>query len=147
MVANGEFVVPGRDGAELLEPVDQALHPAAFAIGGAVEARVAALRAERRADGTDAAAAQVAAHRRTAVALITGKALWSQPWPPPPAARHVAARQQLGQRDLLVALTTRYDEDDGLALSLRAEVDLRAEAAPTPAERLVTAPFFAPAAC
>jgi hypothetical protein len=63
-------------------------------------------------------------------------------------ALHPAAGHQLGEDDRFMPLAGFQQEGQELALSLGAEVDLRAEAPLTAAERFgLGVPFFAPTAC
>src|SRR5205814_7307710 len=103
--------------------------------------------APARDDDPDAAAAQIAAGGPAAVPLIPRNAIRAQPRPATSRAAHRPTFQQRPQRQLLVALATGHDQDDGLATTLSADVELGAEATATPAKGVIEAPFFAPAAC
>src|SRR6478672_11754600 len=76
MIGNLQFFVTGRDGAVLLEAIDQALHAVALPIGGPIEAdptpRLGGAAGNHR---PDAAAAQVGAHRAAGVALVADDAV------------------------------------------------------------------------
>jgi hypothetical protein len=148
MVVGGAFLVPGGDAPTLLEPVEQALHPVALAVGLLVEARPAALVGLGRDHRPDTAPAQGCAHRLAGVALVARQAARAQPWAPAPGALDGAPARQRRQRDLVVALARSQDEDDRLAVPLGPDVDLRTDPAPGAAERFGRwVPPFAPAAC
>src|SRR3712207_8508217 len=78
-VVGGALFVAGGDAAELLEAVDQALHPVAPPISGAAEAGPAALVALAGDHRPDVPPPQMAPGGRAAVALFPGRA------PRPPA--------------------------------------------------------------
>src|SRR5215212_5492136 len=73
-VVGGALLVAGGDAAELLEAIDQALHPATPPIGGAVEGGLAALVALAGDPRSDVPAPQMASDGRAAVALVAGRA-------------------------------------------------------------------------
>src|SRR3712207_7653060 len=72
-VVGGTLLVAGGDAPELLEAVDQALHPVAPPISVAVEVGLAALIALARDHRPDAPPPQVASRCRAAVALVAGR--------------------------------------------------------------------------
>jgi hypothetical protein len=147
VVGRGELVVAGGDGPELLEPVDQALDAVAVALGRPVESRTAALALLGRDDRPDAALAEALASGPAAVALVARHPLGAEARTPAPGPFDGAAVEQVGQGHLLVALPSGQDRDDRLAAGFSAEVNLRAEAALAPAERLLAPLLRAPAAC
>ena len=147
MIGLGALVVASGEGAALFEPVDQALHAIALAIGGPIEGGTAALASAGRDNRPDAALAQAPPDGRAAIALVAGQALGAEPWPARAGPLDGAAVEQLGQGHLLVALPSGQDRAEWLAAAFGAQVNLRAEAALAAPERLL-APFFrAPAAC
>src|SRR5215207_9328248 len=154
MVAKGEFVVAGGEGPELLEAVEEPLDQVALAVGGAVEPRVRAFRGAGGNDGRDATPPQRAPHGAAAVALVTGHARRPQPWPPTTRTRNRRLLHEGGQRQVLMPLARRQHDRQRFATALGTGVEFGAEAAATPAKRLVgrrlrgaAPPFLAPAAC
>src|SRR5215211_8564106 len=114
MEADGEFVVAGGDGPELLAAVDQPLDAFPFPVGGAVEAHAAArLVAQARDHRADPAPPQVAPDLPSGVALVA-----RHPRRPDadPAARppHRAALQQRLDPGRLLALAAGQHPRDGL---------------------------------
>src|SRR3712207_1455929 len=82
-VVVGALLVARGDAAELLEAVDQALHPVAPPISGAVEMGLAPRVALARDHRPDVTAAQAAPRGRAAVALVAGRTPRPQPGPGP----------------------------------------------------------------
>ena len=140
--------VARREPPELFQPIDQPLHPIAFALDRPVERPRAALVRLAGDRDPDAAPPQVGPDLAAAVALVADDPLRAQPWPstPPPFDRPLL--QQLLEGRRLVALAGGQDEGDRLAVARGADMHLGAEAALAPSERLgLWVPFFAPAAC
>jgi hypothetical protein len=147
MIADSQLLVAGRYSSELLEAVEQPLHLVPFAVGDPIEPWVDRVGRTVGNHVADAAPLQILPHGPAAVAFVSRQSVGSQPGPTTPRTLDCARFQQQRQRQLLMALPAGQREDDGLATALGAEMDLGAESAATPAERL-WAPFFrAPAAC
>jgi len=148
MVVGGTFLVAGGNPSALLEPVDQPFDAVALAVGGAVEARGAALVALAGDHHPNAASAQRLAHWRAAVALVAHQAPRTQPRASATSAFERAPVDQCRERHLVVPLPRGQDEDDRLALALGPDVDFGAEPTARAAERFGRGiPPFAPAAC
>jgi hypothetical protein len=140
--------VARREPPELFQPIDQPLHPVAFAVDRPVERPPAALVRLARNRDPDPAPPQGGPDLAAAVALVTDDPLRAQPRPSTPRPFDRPVLQQLLEGRRLVALTGREHKGDRLAVALGAELDLGAEAALAPSERLgLWVPFFAPAAC
>ncbi len=146
-----EFLVPCRHPAELLEPIDAALHAVALPIELPVKGALRALVALGRDGAADAMLAQVAADCTAAVALVADEALGASARPTSPARTlDGSCLQERDEDALLVALTSRQQQGEGLAVPLGADVELGGEAASAPPERLLVLPPLtrrAPAAC
>jgi hypothetical protein len=140
----GQLVVAGGNRPILIQATDQPLDLIARAVGDAGEAPLLRLVRPPWDDRADAPSGHLAADRRAAVAPGASQALGPPPRAaaPPPLDR--PRIEQAGQGALLVALPRRQHRRHRLAAALRADVDLAAEAAPTAAKGLVTAPFPPP---
>ena len=147
-VAVAALVVAGGQAAKLLAAIDQTFHPMAQAVGGAVERpppRFSPLVRDRVADTPPPAVRPIAP---PGVPFVPDHAVG--PHPRPPAARPLdrALLEQLLEDGDFVLLAGREQQRQQLAPALRAEMDLRREAALAAAERLGRGvPPFAPAAC
>jgi hypothetical protein len=147
-VAGRALVVAGGQAAVLLTAGDQVLHPVAQAIDGAVE-RPAPLFIASPWDGVaDATPPTVGAADPAGVALVAHDSTRPQARPAPTGATDRPLLQQLLEGGRLVPLARGQHQRQELAAALRAEVDLRREAALALAQRFRRrVPPFAPAAC
>ena len=133
---------------ELVQPIDQPLHPVAFAVERPVEWAGAPLVCRAGDGAADAAPPQVCPDRPTAGALVAHDAPGPQPRTPAPRPFDRPLLQQLLEGRRLMALARGQYKGDRLAAALTAEMDLGAEAALAAAEGLGwRVPLFAPAAC
>src|SRR5215212_9568209 len=103
MIVDGAFLVASCDAARLLEPVDQALDAVALAIGGAIEAGIAALIAFSWDHWGDTTASQAAARGRTGIGFVAGNLERAQPRPASPRSADRPLIEQPLQGDLLLA--------------------------------------------
>src|SRR6185312_2450214 len=136
----GAFFIAGRDAARLLEAVDQALDAVALAIGGAIEAGIAALVALGRDDRGDAAAPQTAARGRTGIGFVAGNLERAQPRPAPSRAADRPLIEQPLQGGLLVTLAPGQHRRDRAAVAFGAQVQLGREAPLRAPQRLALTP-------
>jgi hypothetical protein len=101
----------------------------------------------------DAPATQMALDLLTAVALVSRYPIRSETWMSSPQALDRSSLHQRLEHDLLVALSSRQQQNHGFASSLSSDVDLGPKAALAPPEclvripRVVDPPFCAAAAC
>ena len=147
-VAVGPLVVASGQAAELLAAVDQPLHSVAQAVRRAIERPAAALRAPTRDGVPNPPAPTVRSMGAPRVAFVAHDAIGPPPGPPAPRAPHGPLFQELLEDRRFVLLAGRQGQRQQLAVALRAEVDLRREAAPAAPERFGRrVPPFAPAAC
>src|SRR5215211_113955 len=147
MVTNLQFLIARGKRAVLLEAVDQTFDRVALAVGALIEADAAArFDAAARDDRADVASAQITAGAVPRVRLVADDPRRPGAGAAPRTADRAGLQQQ-GQHRPLVAVAGRQAEDERLATPLAAEVDLRRKPALTAPERLITAPFLAPAAC
>jgi hypothetical protein len=148
VVGDLQFLVAGGNGPVLLEAIDQPFDGIALAVGGAIEADAAPrFGAAAGNDGPDVAAAQVGSLRSPRLTLVAGDPIRPHPGPTAAWALDRAGLQQGRHLAGLVALARSQDGADRLAAPLGAEVDFRRKPATGAAERLIAAPFLAPAAC
>jgi hypothetical protein len=148
MVGDLQFLVAGGNSPMLLEAIDEPLDAVAFPIGLAIEAH--ATPGLGRAPGNDGAnppTAQRRADRASRIALVASDTLRPPARPATTRSLDRTCLQQGGHLARLVPLSRGQDGADWLAAALGAEVDFRCEAAAGTAERLIAAPFLAPAAC
>ncbi len=150
-VVLGTLFVASGDAAELLEAVEEPLHPVARPVSLPVEASSATLIALGGNHRPDVASAQVLARGLPGEGLVSGYAPRSQTRTAAPP-RDRATIEEGWKSRAVVALATGQLKGDGLAGTLGSDVDLGREPAPAPAERLARDPPFssirrAPAAC
>src|SRR5215210_7077391 len=129
--ALGALVVAGGQGAELLAAVDQPLGEVAAAVGGAVERAAAALGPQARDGLADASPPAVGAVFTAGVALVADHPLGADRRPTAAGTIDRALLEQLLEDGRLVLLAGREHQRQRPAAALGAQVDLRAEAAPT----------------
>jgi hypothetical protein len=142
------FLVSGRDAAELLQPVHQALHPVAHSVEGAIEPPRARLIASGRDDRTDLATTQRSTHRAAAVRLVADQGAGPTAGTPTAVAAEGAAVHQRVKDGGFVSLPRRQHERQRLTPTFGAHVKLGREAALAGAEPFrFWVPPLAPAAC
>src|SRR4051794_7544985 len=148
LVAGRPLVVADGQAAVLLAAGDEVLDHMASAVDGAVERPGAVLVAAAWDGVTDAAPPAVGAPGPAGVALVARDPIRPDARAAPAGPSDGALLQQPLEGGGLVALARGQHHRHRLAAALRAEVDLRREAAPAPAQRLGRwVPPFAPAAC
>jgi hypothetical protein len=148
MVGDLQFLVAGGNSPMLLEAIDEPRDAVAFPVGLAIDAH--ATPGLGRAPGNAGAnppAAQRWADRASRIALVAGDTLRPLAGPATTRSLDRTRLQQGGHVARLVPRSRSQDGADWLAAALGAEVDFRREAAAGTAERLIAAPFLAPAAC
>src|SRR5215210_1733815 len=132
-VAVRALVVAGGQTAELLAPIDQPLDPIPQAVRCPIE-------------GPTPPAVRAIAPPR--VPFVPDHAVGPQPGPPAAGPAHRALLEQLLEHRDFVLLAGGEHQGQQLAAALRAEMDLRREAALAAPERFGRwVPPFAPAAC
>ncbi len=150
-VVLGALLVAGGDAAELLQAVEEPLHPIARPIGLPVEAAALGLIALGGDHRPDAAAAQVSPRGPARIGLVARYTPGPQAGAAPLAADR-AGIEQGGKGRAVVALAPAQGEGDRPAMALGSDVDLGREPTAASPERLVRDPPFsptrrAPAAC
>ena len=147
-VAVAALVVPGRQAAELLAAIDQALHPVPQPVRGAVERSAAPLGPLAGDCVADAAPSTVRSIPPPGVAFVADHPVGPQAGTAPARPSDGALLQQPLEDGGLVLLARRQQQRQQLAPALRPEMDLGREAALAAPERLRRrVPPFAPAAC
>src|SRR3712207_4846059 len=126
-VVGGTFLVAGRDAPDLLQAVEQALHPVARSISLSVETGTATLVRLGRDHGGDAPAPQVLPRGAARKGLVAHHASGPKARTTPLAADR-AGIEQRRTSDVVVALAPGQVEGDRLAASLSPDVDLGREA-------------------
>lgn len=145
-VGPGELVVSGREATVLLEAADQSLDDISLAIGAPIHHPGPGLGPELRDDRRNAATAEMIANPGARVAAVTEQRPWPHAWSPWSEAPDRSAAHQVFERGLLMAFAGSELEGDRPSTALAPKVELAAEAATRPPERLVLLPPFAPAA-
>jgi len=147
-VVRGALLVAGRNATELLQPVDQALDDVARPVEDPVKQRGARLVASRCDDRADPVEPQVGSYCPGAVAFVAYQGARTAARSSTTSAGHGPLIHQLVEDDRLVPLPGRQHEDQGLASTLGAKVQLAGEATLATAQSLrFRGPPFAPAAC
>ena len=119
----------------LLQPVDHALHPFSGAVDSAVKWPFLALVALPRDGDPDAVLPAILPDLSTAGALVAHGAVGTALGPPSPCSLDGPLGHQGGKDLGLMPVAGRQDKRHELAVAFRPHVDLRTEAALTPAER------------
>src|SRR5215204_4511328 len=125
----GTLLIARCNATELFQAVDQALHPIAKPVGGAIKMRLAALVALTWNNGTDATLSQTAPSRWAAVALVARHAARPEAGSAPPGAGDRTPVQDVRQSDLLMALASGQNGRDGPTMAFGAQVNLGREPA------------------
>lgn len=142
-----QLFVTGGDRSVLFEAIDQPFDLIAFPVGGAVEADApAGFGSAAGNDRADAAAPQIRADRPAGVPPVADDPFGAEAGSATARPRHCAPFQQRGDLRRLMPLAWGHDDGDRLAAPFGSEMNRGAEAAARAAERLIAAPFLAPAA-
>ena len=143
----GFLLIPGGDSAELLEPVDCPLHQIALPVQGPVE-RTGASFVGFPGDGVaNSPPSEIGPNPATAVPFVAADPLGLDAGTATPGASYRSLGHQLFEHAGLVPLTRGQHECHRLALTLDSQMDFGPEPSPGTAQRLITVPLFAPAAC
>jgi hypothetical protein len=131
-VVNGAFLIPGGNAAELLQPIGQPLHNVPLAIGSLVEAPSSPLPLLASDHRSDTSLAQVPPNLSAAIPPVPDYSFRSDAWFPLP---HPLDRPRLHQRledGLLMPLSCRDQQSDGLPSTFCSQVEFGTEASPAP---------------
>lgn len=129
-IASGELVVAGGNASELLQTVNETLHPIAFAVNLPIERAGAGLVGSTRDGVANTATTQEAAHGRKTVPLVADDPLGPFPWPSATRSLDRALAEQLLKDGDLMTLATCQHECDRLALAVGPEMEFGTQAAP-----------------
>src|SRR5712691_5526727 len=135
MIVGRTFLIPCGEAPVLLQPVDHPLHPFSGTVDSSVKWPFPALVALPRDGDPDAVLPAILPELSTAVALVAHDAMGTALGPPSPRSLDGPLGHEVGKDWGLMPVARRQDERHELAVAFRPHVDLRTEAALTPAKR------------